>query len=134
MSGFTRLSMKSKYVCRGFIRLYVHFHNNAIKWSTNLHVKIRRWGGRKKSLTNLRRLSAHLLVPRPGNQRTNEVYARDLVSLILILKNGTTKSNVRDNRNCWQLLETVNCAFGDKNGDEEVEIRLFGGLSAGIAK
>ena len=48
-SGFTRLSMKTKYVCRGLISIYVNFHNNPNKWSTNLHVKIRRWGKRKKS-------------------------------------------------------------------------------------
>ena len=47
-SGFTRLSMKTKYICRGLIGLYVNFHNTPIKWSTNLHVKIRRWGGGKK--------------------------------------------------------------------------------------
>ena len=27
--------MKTKYVCRGFISLYVNFHNNRIMWSTN---------------------------------------------------------------------------------------------------
>ena len=37
--------MKTKYVCRGLISLYVNFHNNWTMWSTNLHVKIRRWGG-----------------------------------------------------------------------------------------
>ena len=40
--------MKTKYVCRGLISLYVNFHNNPIKWSTNLHVKIRRWGEKEK--------------------------------------------------------------------------------------
>ena len=52
-SDFTRLSMKTKYVCRGLISLYVNFHNNRTMWSRNLHVKICRWGGgggeRKKS-------------------------------------------------------------------------------------
>ena len=51
--GFTRLSMKSKYVYRALISLYVNFHNNRIwstMWSTNLLLKICRWGGgRKKS-------------------------------------------------------------------------------------
>ena len=47
-SGFTRLSMKTKYICRGLISLYVNFHNNPIKWSTNLHKKIRRWGEKEK--------------------------------------------------------------------------------------
>ena len=37
--------MKTKYVCSGFISLYVNFHDIPIKGSTNLHVKIRRWGG-----------------------------------------------------------------------------------------
>ena len=37
--------MKTKYVCRGPISLYVKFHNNRTMWSTNLHVKICRWGG-----------------------------------------------------------------------------------------
>ena len=39
--------MKTKYVCRGLISLYVNFHNNPMKWSTNLHVKICRWGGER---------------------------------------------------------------------------------------
>ena len=48
--GFTRLSMETKYVCRGLIiSLYVNFHSNRTMWSTNLHVKICRWGKRKKS-------------------------------------------------------------------------------------
>ena len=37
--------MKTKYVCRGIISLYVNFHNNRTMWSTNLHVKICSWGG-----------------------------------------------------------------------------------------
>ena len=37
-SGFTRLSMKTKYVCRGLISLYGNFHNNRTMWSTNLQV------------------------------------------------------------------------------------------------
>ena len=41
--------METKYVCRGIISLYVNFHNNRTIWSTNIHVKICRWGGRKKS-------------------------------------------------------------------------------------
>ena len=40
--------MKTKYVFRSLISLYVKFHNNLIKWSTNLHVKIRRGGGEGK--------------------------------------------------------------------------------------
>ena len=40
--------MKTKYVCRGLISLYVNFHNNRTMWSTNLHVKICRWGGEGK--------------------------------------------------------------------------------------
>ena len=47
-SGFKRLSMKTKYVCRGFISPYVIFHYNRTMWSTNLHVKICRWGGAKE--------------------------------------------------------------------------------------
>ena len=41
--------MKSKYVCRGLVSLYVYFHNNRTMWSTNLHIKLGRWGERKKS-------------------------------------------------------------------------------------
>ena len=44
-SGFTRLSMKTKYVCRGLINLYVNFHSNWKMWSKNSHVKNCRWGG-----------------------------------------------------------------------------------------
>ena len=36
--------MKTKYVCRGLISLYVNFHNNRTMWLTNLHVKVCRWG------------------------------------------------------------------------------------------
>ena len=47
-SGFTMLSMKTKYVCRGLISLYVNFHSNRTIKSTNLHVKICRWGEMEK--------------------------------------------------------------------------------------
>ena len=41
--------MKTKYVCRGLISLYVNFHNNGTMSSTNLHVvKNCRWGGKEK--------------------------------------------------------------------------------------
>ena len=40
--------MKTKYVFCGLISLYVNFHNNRTMWSTNLHVKICRWGGEEK--------------------------------------------------------------------------------------
>ena len=49
-SGFTRLSMKTKYVCRGLISLYVEFHNNRTMWSTNLHVKFCRWGEKERAI------------------------------------------------------------------------------------
>ena len=48
-SGFTRLSITTKYVCRGLIRLHVNFHSNRTKWSTNLHVKICRRGEGKRA-------------------------------------------------------------------------------------
>ena len=55
-SGFTRLIMKTKYVCHGLISLYINFHNNRTMWSTNLLVKICRWGGggKEKEPTPLR--------------------------------------------------------------------------------
>ena len=40
--------MKTKYVCRGLIILYVNFHNNWTMWSTNLLIKICRWGEKEK--------------------------------------------------------------------------------------
>ena len=40
--------MKTNYVYRGLIGLYVIFHNNQTMWSTNLHVKICRWGEKEK--------------------------------------------------------------------------------------
>ena len=40
--------MKTKYVCRGFISLYVKFHNNRTMSSTNLHVKKLQVGGGKE--------------------------------------------------------------------------------------
>ena len=48
-SGFTRLSIKTKYVCRGLISSYVNFHYNRTSWSTKFYLKICRWGKRKKS-------------------------------------------------------------------------------------
>ena len=36
--------MKTKYVCRGLISMYVNFHNNRTMQSTNLHIKFCRWG------------------------------------------------------------------------------------------
>ena len=41
--------MKTKYVFRGLIGLFLNFHNNRTMWSTNLHEKICRWGEWKKS-------------------------------------------------------------------------------------
>ena len=41
--------MKTKYVCHGLISLYVNFHNNrTMSSSTNLLVKICRWGEKEK--------------------------------------------------------------------------------------
>ena len=40
--------MNTKYVCRGLFDLYEKFHNNRTMWSTNLHLKICRWGGEGK--------------------------------------------------------------------------------------
>ena len=45
--------MKTKYVCRGLISLYVNFHNNRTMWSTKLHEKICRWGEKEKEPTRL---------------------------------------------------------------------------------
>ena len=47
-SGFTRLSMKTKYVCRGLISLYINFQNNRTILSTNFYVKNCMWGGKRK--------------------------------------------------------------------------------------
>ena len=52
MSAFTRLKMKNNNVRRGLINLYVFFQNNRIIWSTNLHVKICRWGEKEKRAEN----------------------------------------------------------------------------------
>ena len=41
--------MKTKYVVCGLFSLYVIFHNNRTMWSTNLHVKICRWGEKEVS-------------------------------------------------------------------------------------
>ena len=45
--------MKTKYVCRGLISLYVNFQNNRTISSTNLHVKNCRWGGGEEKEPNL---------------------------------------------------------------------------------
>ena len=47
-SGFKRLSMKTKYVCRSLISLYVNFHSNRTMLSINLHIKTWRLGGKEK--------------------------------------------------------------------------------------
>ena len=44
--------MKTKYVCHGLISLYVNFHNNRTMWSTNLLVKINRWGEKERALSD----------------------------------------------------------------------------------
>ena len=41
--------MRTKYVCRSLVDLYVKFHNNRLMWSANLHVKICRWVEKKKN-------------------------------------------------------------------------------------
>ena len=66
-SDFTRLNMKTKYVCRGHFSLYVNFHNNRTMGSTNLQVKICRWGGRKKSRFTLPAFKMLLLPARTEN-------------------------------------------------------------------
>ena len=43
-SGFTRLIIKAKYVCRRFISLHVKFHNNWTSWSIKFRVKLCWWG------------------------------------------------------------------------------------------
>ena len=48
-SGFTRLIMKTKYVCHGLISLHVNFHDNRKKRTVTLNIKSCRWGKRKKS-------------------------------------------------------------------------------------
>ena len=50
-SSFTRLIMKTKYVCHGLISLHVNFHDNRTKWTVTSNIKFCRWGGgkRKKS-------------------------------------------------------------------------------------
>ena len=61
--------MKTNYVCRSHINLYENFHNNRTMWSTNLHVKICRWGekekepeSRKEILLSIPRVIAHLAI------------------------------------------------------------------------
>ena len=44
-SGFTRLIMKTKYVCHGLISLHVIFYDNRTKGTETLNTKICRWGG-----------------------------------------------------------------------------------------
>ena len=44
--------MKTKYVCRGLINLYVNFHSNWKMWSKNSHVKNCRWGGGGAGVTD----------------------------------------------------------------------------------
>ena len=47
-SGFTRLTMKAKYVCYGLVSLHVIVHDNRTKWTVNSSIKICRWGVKGK--------------------------------------------------------------------------------------
>ena len=47
-SGFTRLIMKTKYVCHNLISLHVNFHDNRKKRTVTLNIKICRWGEKEK--------------------------------------------------------------------------------------
>ena len=40
--------MKTMYVCRGLICLYINFQNNRTTWSTNLLLKKLQAGGKEK--------------------------------------------------------------------------------------
>ena len=78
-SGFTRLIMKTRYVCHGLISLYVNFQNNRTMWSTNLLVKICRWGGgggggRKKSQQLLSTLVKSMCRSRSSDHRVSRSY------------------------------------------------------------
>ena len=45
-SGFTRLTMKTKYVCHGLIYLYDNFYDNRTMRTVILIIKNCRWGGK----------------------------------------------------------------------------------------
>ena len=47
-SGFTRLIMKTKYVCHGPVSLHVIFHDNRTKVTVTSNIKLCRWGGQGK--------------------------------------------------------------------------------------
>ena len=47
-SGFTRLIMKTKYVCHGLISLHGNFHDNRTKLTATSNIKICRWGVKEK--------------------------------------------------------------------------------------
>ena len=49
-SGFSRLIMKTKYVCYVLVSLNVNFNDKRTMWTIILIIKIGRWGGRKKSI------------------------------------------------------------------------------------
>ena len=48
--------MKTKYVCRGFISLYVNFHNNP-NVVNKFNLKICRWGEKEKEPSGFTRLN-----------------------------------------------------------------------------
>ena len=52
-SGFTRLSMTTKYVCRGLISLYVSFHNNVVNKFTCKNLQVGGGGGGKEKEPNI---------------------------------------------------------------------------------
>ena len=70
--------MNTKYVCRALISLYENFHNSRTMWSTNLHVKICRWGGKGKRAVNSFKICAED-VTNPNNLPMNPVTVSDLL-------------------------------------------------------
>ena len=51
-NSFTRLTMKTKYVCYSLDSLYVNFHDNRTKWTVTSNTKICRWGEKEKEPKN----------------------------------------------------------------------------------
>ena len=89
--------MQTKYVCHGLISLCVNFHNNWRMWSTNLHVKNCRWGGKEKEpiwrdeqIDNSTTVNIFFLHTLPHNITHLAVITRKSNIKLGILKRGET--------------------------------------------
>ena len=69
--------MKTKYICRGLIGLYIKIHNNRTMWSINLHVEKLQVGGKGKRA----KLFSNIKEKLPNSENTR----REVMAIIYAL-------------------------------------------------